>query len=102
LKNIVKQFLENKKRQAERRLNEIGELLPELQALYKTELKPVVKVAEGKEAMQKMYMNVTESKSTVYSILNLKGYAEAFDEMGTVQSEERFKKGIQEKSGKNR
>ncbi|MFA6427301.1 MAG: helix-turn-helix domain-containing protein [Candidatus Magasanikbacteria bacterium] len=93
----LKQFLENKKRQAERRLNEIGSLLPELQALYKTELKPVIKVAEGKNAMQKLYMNVTESNSTIYSILNLKGYAEAFDEMGTIQSEERFKKGIKEK-----
>lgn len=93
----LKQFLESKKRQAERRLNEVGSLLPELQTLYKTELKPTIKIAEGKEAMQKLYMNVTESKSTVYSILNLKGYAEAFDEMGTVQSEERFKKGIQEK-----
>jgi len=93
----LKQFLENKKRQAERRLGELQGLLPELQTLYKTELKPVIKIAEGKDAMQQLYMNVTESKSTVYSILNLKGYAEVFDKMGTVQSEERFRKGIKEK-----
>ncbi|PLX26588.1 hypothetical protein C0581_04110 [Candidatus Parcubacteria bacterium] len=93
----LRQFLENKKRQAERRLVDLKGLLPELQTLYETDLKPIIKIAEGKEAMQQLYMNVTESKSTVYSILNLKGYAEAFDEMGTVQSEERFRKGIKEK-----
>lgn len=93
----LSQYLENKKKQAERRLEELKNFLPDLQSLYKTDLKPVIKFAEGKEAMENLYYHVLDSKSTIYSILNLKNYAEVFDEMGKQQASERFKRGIKEK-----
>lgn len=93
----LRQFLENRKKQSERWLEELKNFLPDLQSLYKTELKPVIKFAEGKKAMRETYLHVLDAKSEVYSILNLKGYAEVFDEPGTYQSMERYKKGIKEK-----
>lgn len=93
----LKQYLEDKKRLYERRIDECKNLLPDLQSLYKTEIKPVIKFAEGKEEMQKLYLNVLESKSEVFSILNLKGYAEIFDELGSYQSSERDRRGIKER-----
>ncbi|MBU1119226.1 hypothetical protein KKH43_05070 [Patescibacteria group bacterium] len=92
----LKQLFENKKRQAERRLADLAEYMPELKALYKTELKPVIRFAEGKEEMSTMYMHKLDAKSTIYSILNLKGYSEDFDIMGSVSSIERYKRGIKE------
>lgn len=93
----LKQHLENKKNTAERCLKELEGLLPDLSSLYKTELKPTIKFAEGKQEMINMYLRQLETKDTIYSILNLKGYAEDFGEMGTITSEARFKKGIKEK-----
>jgi len=93
----LKQFLHRKKKQIERNLEEIDTVLPELQSLHKTELKPTIKVAEGRKAMEELYFNLLDSKSTIYSILNLEGFAEDFDEMGGIQSEERFKRGIKQK-----
>ncbi|HBU07583.1 MAG TPA: hypothetical protein DEB09_05920 [Candidatus Magasanikbacteria bacterium] len=93
----LRQYLEDKKRAMERRMEELNDLLPDLQSLYKTDIKPVIKFAEGTSEMQKLYLNVLDAKSEVYSILNLKGYAEIFDELGAYQSKERHKKGIKEK-----
>ncbi|MBI2443889.1 MAG: hypothetical protein HYV42_01440 [Candidatus Magasanikbacteria bacterium] len=93
----LKQFLENKARVAERRLEDYKTLLPDLQTLYKTELKPAIKFAEGKTGMEKIYNDVLEAKSIVYSMLNLKNYAEIFDEVGAKQSAERARRGIKEK-----
>ncbi len=89
-------YLEQKKKQAELRLKELDKVMPDLQARHKTSLKPSIKFAEGKKEMEKLYLNVLDSKSTVYSILNLKDYAEFFDEVGTYQSRERDKLGIKE------
>jgi len=93
----LRQFLENKKRKMEKYLEEFSEIMPELQALYKTDLKPMIKFGEGKEEMESIYKDVLSSKSIVYSILNLKGYADIFDELGKYQSNERFRRGIKEK-----
>jgi len=93
----LKQYLENKKHVYERRLNELGGLLGDLQSLYKTELKPAIKFAEGKEAMQNLYLHVLDSRSTVYSIINLKNYAEFFDEFGDYQLQQRIRRGVKEK-----
>jgi sugar-specific transcriptional regulator TrmB len=93
----LRQFLENKKQVAERRLEDLKTLLPDLQSLYKTELKPTIKFAEGKEQMEKIYNDALETKGPIYSILNLKNYAEFFDETGAKQSAERAKRGIKEK-----
>ncbi len=93
----LRQYLENKKQAYERRLAELKYALPDLESLYKTEIKPVIKFAESKEAMENLYYHVLDSKSEVYSILNLQQYAEFFDEMGTYQSKERDKKKIKEK-----
>jgi len=93
----LKQFLENKKRRMEKHLEDFGGLLPELQSLYKTDLKPAIKFGEGKKEMENIYKHVLDAKSTVYSILNLKGYAEVFDELGVYQEQERFRRKIKEK-----
>jgi len=93
----LRQYLENKKRSAERRLEELKDVLPDLQSLYKTDLKPTIKFAQGKKEMENIYNHVLDAKSTIYSILNLKNYSEIFDEMGAYTSRERFKKGIKEK-----
>lgn len=92
----LSRYLEQKKRQAEQKIQELNKVMPDLQARHKTELKPAIRFAEGKKEMEKLYFNVLESKSTVYSILNLKNYAEIFDEMGTHQSKERDRLGIKE------
>ena len=93
----LRQYLENRQRAAEKRLKELEGFLPNLNSLYKTDLKPVIKFAEGKEEMINMYMRKLEAKSTIYSILNLKGYAEVFDELGTYQEQERYRRKIKEK-----
>lgn len=93
----LRQFLETKKRKMEKYLEEFGEVMPELLALYKTDLKPVIKFGAGKEEMENIYKHVLDSKSEVYSILNLKGYAEVFDELGAYQEQERFRRRIKEK-----
>lgn len=93
----LKQYYENKKSKAEKYLKKVENLLPALKSIYKTELKPIIKFAEGKQEMINMYMHKLEAKDTVYSILNLKGYSEEFDEMGQSSSQERYKRGIKEK-----
>jgi len=93
----LKQYLEDKKRLYNRRVEDLKDLLPDLQSLHKSKIKPVIKFGEGREEMKKIYLSVLDSKSEVYSILNLKNYAEFFDELGTYQSEERHKRGIKEK-----
>lgn len=93
----LRQYLERKKRSAERRLKEVENLIPGLSEIYKTDLKPVVKFAQGKKEMNQMYLRKLEAKSTICSILNLKGYSEDFDEMGKVTSRERYKRGIKER-----
>jgi len=93
----LEQFLENKKRRAERRVQEFKNILPELKAVYKTELKPVIKIVEGVEAMRQMAYNELDAKGVIYSLVNLKNYAETFDEMGSHRSLERFRRGIKER-----
>jgi sugar-specific transcriptional regulator TrmB len=93
----MQQFLESRKKQAERRLEELKKFLPDLQSLYKTDLKPSIRFAEGIQAMKNMYLHVLDAKGTVYSILNLKNYAEVFDEFGLYQAVERNKRNIAEK-----
>ena len=93
----LRQYLENKRQQAEFRLRELGSVFPDLQALFKSDLKPMVKFGQGKEEMINLYLHVLTAKSEVYSILNLKNYAEMFDEVGARQSRERTKLKIKEK-----
>ena len=94
----LKQFLENKKHKLDKYLEELNEILPQLQMLYKTELKPAIKFAEGKKEMELMYLGILNAKSTIYSILNLKHYAEIFDDLGTYQADERARRKIKEKN----
>jgi sugar-specific transcriptional regulator TrmB len=90
-------FLENKKRQVERRIEELNTLMPELHAVYKTDLKPVITFAQGKKEMQNMYHHVLSAKTPVYSIVNLQKYAEPFIDMGIYQADQRTKNKITEK-----
>jgi hypothetical protein len=75
---LLEQFLEHKKRRAEKRLQELKTILPELKSMYKTELKPVIKIVEGVEAMKQMAYSELDSKGIIYSLVNLKNYAEVF------------------------
>lgn len=92
----LRHYLQSKKRQAEQRLEELEQCLPDLKALYKTNLKPVIRFAEGQKAMEQMYYHKLDSKSTIYSVLNQRN-VDAFGEMGAYQSAERYKRGIKEK-----
>lgn len=92
----LRYYLESKKRRAEERLDGLEEFMPDLKALYKTSLKPVILFAEGKEAMEKMYYHKLETKGPILSILNQKN-VNSFGDMGAHQSLERFKRGIKEK-----
>lgn len=91
-----KQFMENKKRQADQRLQMIDDVLPDLLSLYKTELKPVIKFYEGREGIKNIYLHTLESKSTIYSILDLGQYLPEFDEFGGFYVGERVKRGVKE------
>lgn len=94
----LKQYIENKKNLYEKRLKKLENTLPNLQLLYKeTELKPVIKIVEGVEAMKQMGNQELDAKGEIYSFANLKGYAEVFDELGQQRSMERYKKGLKEK-----
>lgn len=92
----LRYYLQGKKRQAEQRLEELEQCLPELKALHKTSTKPVIKFVEGKKAMEQMYYHKLDSKSTIYSVLNQRN-VDTFGEMGAHQSIERYKRGIKEK-----
>ena len=93
-----KQFMENKKRQADQRLQMVDEILPDLQSLYKTELKPVIKFFEGREGIKNIYLHTLESKTVIYSILDLEQYLPEFDQFGGEYVQERVKRGIKERA----
>lgn len=94
----LKQHLENKKNQAERRLADVAKLIPELQNFYKKENKPVIKFFEGREGIKNIYGHTLESKSTIYSILDLSQYLPEFDKFGKDYVRARYKLNIKEKA----
>src|SRR3989344_8875583 len=91
------QYLQNKKNQAERSLEEAKVLIPELQFIYKTETKPVIRFFEGREGIKNIYNHTLESKSTIYSILDLSQYLPEFDEFGKQHVKQRVERGVKEK-----
>jgi len=95
----LKQYLENKKHQAERRLAEVGEIIPELQNFYKKENKPTIKFFEGRDGIKNIYWHTLESKSTIYSILDLSAYFffPNYFQFGQDYVTERLKLGVKEK-----
>jgi HTH-type transcriptional regulator, sugar sensing transcriptional regulator len=98
----LKQYLENKKHQADRRLADVGELIPDLQNLYKKENKPVIKFFEGAEGIKNIYWHTLESKKIIYSILDLGVYGANkntyYDQFGKDYVKERAKLGVKEKA----
>lgn len=90
-------YLQNKKRTAERAAEEGADLQETLEEVYQTDLKPVIKVGYGKEQMAEMYNHALEAGEEIYSVLNLSGYAEVFDELGKQQSSERARSGMKQK-----
>ncbi len=94
----LRRYLENKKNQAERRLTDISEVLPDLQNLYKKENKPVIKFFEGRDGIKNIYWHTLEAKSTIYSIIDFSVYLPEFDEMGIEYVKERTKLKIKERS----
>ena len=94
----LKQYLENKKHQAERRLEDADAVLSDLQGLYKKESKPVIKFFEGREGARNIYWHTLEANSTIYSILDLSVYLPEYDQFGKDYIRERSKRGIKEKA----
>jgi sugar-specific transcriptional regulator TrmB len=94
----IKQYLQGKKQSYEKRLQKLERTLPELKLLYKeTEIKPVIKIAEGFEALKQMACLELDAKGTIYSFTNLENYAENFSEMGNERTKERYLRGLKEK-----
>jgi sugar-specific transcriptional regulator TrmB len=94
----IKQYIEGRKNLYEKRLQKLDKTLPGLQLLYKdTELKPVIKIVEGEEAIKKMANQELDTKDVIYSFTNLENYAEMYDEMGQQRLRERRRRGIKEK-----
>ena len=94
----IKQYLQSKKQSYEKRLQKLEKTLPDLKLLYKeTEMKPVIKIAEGFEALKQMAYLELDAKGTIYSFANLENYAENFSEMGNERTKERYSRGIKEK-----
>lgn len=94
----LKQYLENKKNQAERRLVEVSEVLPDLQGLYRKESKPVIKFFEGREGIRNIYWHTLEAKSIIYSVLDLSVYLPEFEQFGRDYIQERSRRGVKEKA----
>src|SRR5574340_627849 len=99
----LKQYVENKKHQAERRLSDVTEIIPDLQSLYKKENKPVIKFFEGLEGIRNIYWHSLEAKSVIYSILDLNVYLPEkekshYDQFGKEYVKERSKLGVKEKA----
>lgn len=94
----LKQYLENKKHQAERRLIDVAELIPDLQNFYKKENKPIIKFFEGLEGIKNIYWHTLESKNIIYSILDLSVYLPEYDQFGKDYIKERSRLGVKEKA----
>ncbi len=93
----LKQYLENKKKQAEERLARADDSLLDLVGLYKKESKPIIKFFEGREGIKNIYWHTLETKSTIYSVLDLSVYLPAYEQFGKNYINERVKKNVKEK-----
>jgi HTH-type transcriptional regulator, sugar sensing transcriptional regulator len=93
----LKQYLENKKTQAEKRLEDVNDVLRDLQGLYRKESKPVIKFFEGRDGIKNIYWHTLESKSVIYSILDLSVYLPSYDQFGKEYIRERAKRNVREK-----
>lgn len=94
----LKQYLENKKSQAEQRLARADDTLSDLLGLYKKESKPIIKFFDGQEGIKNIYWHTLESKTTIYSILDLSVYLPDYDQFGKDYINERSKRKIKEKA----
>ncbi len=62
--NIVK-FAENRIKQAQKVLGEAKKIVPELQSVYKTKEKPVVKFYQGKEGIKRVFEDTLTAQSEI-------------------------------------
>src|SRR3989344_5182570 len=93
----LKQYLENKKTQAEQRLNRADETLSDLLGLYKKESKPVIKFFEGKEGIKNIYWHTLETKGAIYSLVDFSVYLPSYSQFGKDYIRERAKRNVKEK-----
>ncbi|MFH1456962.1 MAG: helix-turn-helix domain-containing protein [Patescibacteria group bacterium] len=94
----LKTYLQTKKNIAERNLEKVDDFLPDLQSLYKTDLKPSIKFFEGFEGIDNIYKHTLGAKSTIYSILDLDQYLPDLDEFGKEHIAARTRLKIKEKA----
>ncbi len=93
----LKQYLENKKTQAEQRLGRVDETLSDLLGLYKKENKPVIKFFEGAEGIKNIYWHTLESKNIIYSLVDFSVYLPSYSQFGKDYIHERSKRNVKEK-----
>jgi len=92
-----KQYLENKKSQAEQRLARVDDTLSDLLGLYKKESKPVIKFFEGQEGIKNIYWHTLEAKSVIYSLVDFSVYLPSYSQFGKDYISERAKRNVKEK-----
>jgi len=68
------QYLENRKKQWERRVKEAEAVLPDLVSIYKLAEKPTIRFQEGINGAKSIYMEGLESKEKILSIADIEGY----------------------------
>lgn len=68
------QYIENRKNQWQRRLNEAEHILPDLISIYKLAEKPTIRFQEGLEGAKAIYLETLESKETIFSIADIEGW----------------------------
>src|SRR3989344_7765998 len=95
--NRLRAYVESKKRKLEESAKKLDELLPDLQSLYKTEVKPAIKFFEGRTGIKNIYDHSLDAKSTIYSILDLSEYLPEFDSFGKEHIRDRVKRNVKEK-----
>ena len=91
------QYVENRKRQWERRLKDIEHVLPDLVSIYKLVDKPVIRFQEGIEGAKSIYMESLESREKILSVADIEGYdTPEFRKWGQEYNRQRSLKKIHE------
>ncbi|NMB48093.1 TrmB family transcriptional regulator [Candidatus Kuenenbacteria bacterium] len=93
----LKNYLISKRNIADKNLEKAEEILPDLQSLYKTDLKPSIKFFEGLAGIENIYQHSLEAKGIIYSILDLEQYLPDMDEFGKEHAKARTKLKVRER-----
>ncbi|MFA4872781.1 MAG: helix-turn-helix domain-containing protein [Patescibacteria group bacterium] len=93
----LKSLMAARKFKADKDLGKVDDILPDLQSLYKTDLKPSIKFFEGFDGINNIYRHSLEAKETIYSILDLEQYLPELDSFGKEHIKDRTRLKVREK-----